>query len=72
MTEASGVKLDPSSLLRRCRIFRLNVPVAGDADRYQSIDDTFVQLFASDTCVLIAICQPMQSDVMTKNRGEGT
>src|SRR5258706_1198002 len=36
---------------------------AGDADRYQSIGDTFVQLCASDTSVLIAPCRPMQSDV---------
>jgi putative intracellular protease/amidase len=36
---------------------------AGDADRYQSIDDTFVQLRASDTSVLIAVCRPMQSVV---------
>src|SRR6266403_897598 len=36
---------------------------AGDADRYQSIVDTFGQLCASDTSVLIAPCRPMQSDV---------
>src|SRR5260370_34135854 len=41
---------------------------AGDADRYQSIGDTFVQLCGSGTSVVIAPCRPMQSDVRNEEQ----
>jgi hypothetical protein len=37
-------------------------------DRYQGIDHTFVQLYACETSVLIALCRPMQSDVHSEQQ----